>query len=270
MSAIIGCDRKIDREWLDALLDRVAVDFDVASLRAFLRKSLRSRNLGKTACRKSITVLMRIWFFVPPEHQAIRKDALGLLPAIPSQDRIWLHWGMTLLAYPVFRDTAAAIGRFLTLHGNFTLLQLQRRLIQSWGDRSTLKRASQRIVRSMVQWGVLADADVRGRFVPTVKHKTDCKALQLWFLEASQIAASASELESRQLINLPTSFPFDINVGLSDLRQSDHFIVHRQGLDMDMVSVRVGILASPEPPREGKFCRSELAGVSEEDDTMRE
>jgi hypothetical protein len=238
--AIIGFDRKIEREWLDALLDRLTAGASADDLRAFLRSLLKVDRFGQTALRKTITVLMRIWFFIPADHRAVWDEAIALLPTIPAQDRIWLHWGMTLLAYPAFRDAAAAIGRLLKLHGDFTLLQLQRRLIEIWGDRSTLKRASQRIVRSMVQWGVLAETDVRGRFVSAPKLRTASRPLQLWLLETSHLAGVTREVETRQLLSLPTSFPFEVDVGVADLRRSRRFEIHRQGLDTDMVSVSDG------------------------------
>jgi hypothetical protein len=237
MRTIVGFDRKIKREWLDAVADRVAQGQNASQLRSFLDKVLQADHPNAKARRNTMTVLMRIWMFVPNKHEHIRRAASDLLYTIPASDRLWLHWGMASLAYPLFRDTATAIGRLLKLQDTLTLAQLQRRLIDVWGDRSTVKRAFQRIVRSMIEWGTLEDTDAPGHFHGAARLTTESKPLQLWYLHVSHIATGREMIESGQLINLPSSFPFNLTVGKADLRQSDDFTIIRQGVDMDMVAV---------------------------------
>jgi len=237
MAAVVGFDRKIKREWLDALADQVAQDQNAAKLRTYLHELLRSEHPGDDARGKTITVLMRIWVLVPEEHHAIRQQAFDLLKSIPASDRIWLHWGMCLLAYPLFRDITTGVGRLLKLQDDFTLAQLQRRLIDTWGERSTVVRATQRVVRSMVEWNTLADTEARGHFNAATPLTTKSKPLQLWLLRASHVAEDKEMIEAAQLLNLPPCFPFKFAVAKPDLRRSKDFTVHRQGLDMDMVTV---------------------------------
>lgn len=234
---VIGFDRKVDREWLDAVLDRVATGADLAAIRAFLHDTLSRQFPGADARRNTVSKLIRIWVLPEAAHHEQRDAAVAMVAAIRSQDRLWLHWGMTVLTYPLFRDTASAIGRLLKLQGDFTLAQLNRRLIEAWGDRSTLKRAVQRVVRSMVQWGTLLDAG-KGRFTAAPKRSTPSTEVQLWLLEALHLAEESDEIEWKQMSSLPTAFPFQITAGLGDLRRSEQFTIHRQGLDMDMVAVR--------------------------------
>jgi hypothetical protein len=72
---------------------------------------------------------------------------------------------MALAAYPFFMDLMAAVGRLIALQSAATLAQLTRRMIENWGDRSTLRRAVQRVLRSVVQWGILKDGRARGSYV---------------------------------------------------------------------------------------------------------
>lgn len=240
MTAVVGFDRKIKLEWLDAFADRVAQDQDPATLRPYLHGILEADHPAETARGKTVTVMMRIWAHIPEEHRDIREQAFELLTSINSKDRIWLHWGMCLMAYPLFNDSATAIGRLLKLQDDFTLGQLHRRLIQSWGERATVNRAYQRVIRSMVEWQTLEDTGEKGHFSATRQRSTRSKRLQVWLLKASHVAQGKELVEANELLSLPCLFPFKLTVGKADLRGSKDFDLHRQGVDMDMVEMPNG------------------------------
>lgn len=238
MRKVVGIDRKIKRAWLDATLDRLAQEGVDSDLRSFLDKSLKDELPGKESRAKTSGVILRIWSGVPPERTALRDRAVALLPGISGQERIWLHWGMTALAYPFFRDTAEVVGRLLALQDDFTTAQVQTRMLTSWGDRATSKEAAQKLVTMLVDWEVLRATKTKGHFLLARKMTASIPELQLWLLEALLGASAADEIEAQQLLRLPESFPFTIGVGLADLRKHEGFNIHRQGLDMDMVSLR--------------------------------
>lgn len=237
MARRIGFDRRIELAWMDALTDELRAGRSEGELRDFLHDLLRSDHPADNARGNTITVLMRIWALVLPEHLSLRRRALELQGEIPRQDFTWLHWGMTMLAYPVFRDTAATVGRLLALQGDVSLSQTQHRLAETYGDRSTLKRASRRIVRSMVEWEAIQEGDKKGVFLPAQKRSTDSSDLQLWLMEALLTAKDADTVEATQLLKSHELFPFSIDIGVRELRRSDHFVVHRQGQSMDVVEV---------------------------------
>jgi hypothetical protein len=80
-------------------------------------------------------------------------------------------------------------------------------------------------------------------------------ALQLWLLESMLAASSAEEVEAQQLLRLPEMFPFQLSIGLSDLRKHEGFHINRQGLDMDMASVRPVKIATPAKSPKKKLAR---------------
>jgi hypothetical protein len=67
--------------------------------------------------------------------------------------------------YPFFAEVAAHVGKLLALNGDANLSQIVRRMTETWGDRSTLLRAVQRVLRSMVQWGALREGTEKGVFI---------------------------------------------------------------------------------------------------------
>ena len=240
MTAVVGFDRKVKLEWLDAFADRVAQDHDPATLRSYLHEILETDHPAETARGKTVTVLMRIWAHVPEEHHHIREQAFDLLKSINSKDRIWHNWGMCLMAYPQFNDMASSIGRVLKLQDDVTWGQLQRRLVDGWGERTTVKKAVPRLVGSMADWHVLDESNARGHFVSAQQRSTRSKRLQIWLLKAVHIGQGKELVEVNELMTLPCLFPFKITVGKADLRTSKDFDLHRQGLDMDMVEMPNG------------------------------
>ncbi len=240
MTAVVGFDRKIKLEWLDALADRVAQDHDPATLRSYLHEILADEHPGDVARGKTVTVLMRIWARVPEEQIPIRVEAIGLLRSISSKDRLWLHWGMCLIAYPIFHDITSSIGRLLKLQEEVTWGQVQRRLASTWGERTTVQKAVPRLVRSMVDWHVLNDSEDNKLFTAANLHSTRSKKLQVWLLKASHVALAKDQIEANELLTLPSLFPFIFSVGKAEIRAATGFEVHRQGLDMDMVEMPHG------------------------------
>jgi len=248
MRKVVGISQKIKRVWVDAVLDRFVKTTDEAELRTFLDKHLKDELPGKESRAKATGIVLRIWSGIPPERVALRDRALALLPRISGQERIWLHWGMTALAYPFFRDTAEVVGRLLALQDDFTTAQVQGRMLTTWGDRATSKEAVQKLITSLVDWGVLRSTKAKGHFLLARKITASNPDLQLWLLDALLGASAADEIEAHQLLRLPESFPFTISVGVGDLRRYEGFNIHRQGLDMDMVALRKMKAEQPQKP----------------------
>jgi hypothetical protein len=248
MRKVVGIDRKIKRAWVDAVIDRLTQTTDEAELRTFLDKHLKDELPGKESRAKTTGIILRIWSGIPPERVSLRDRAIAMLPRISGQERIWLHWGMTALAYPFFRDTAEVVGRLLALQDDFTTAQVQARMLTTWGDRATSKEAAQKLITMLVDWEVLRSTKTKGHFLLARKMIASIPDLQLWLLEALLGASAADEIDAQQLLRLPESFPFTLSISIADIRKCEGFNIHRQGLDMDMVALRKVKLEPPPKP----------------------
>lgn len=235
----IGFDRRINLEWLDAAAGQAAAGVRAQEFRSTLWELLDGLVSGATprsARGKTVTVLNHIWGEVPKPARPLRERAVALLDSCSPDERLALHWAMMLGTYPVFADTAGAIGRLLALQGSFALSHVMRRLVASWGERSTLERAVQRIVRSMVQWEVLSDAAVRGtyRAAPT---RTAGASLGMLFIEALIIDAGGAAAPLDQLKQHAALFPFVVSLDVDHVNAMPHMRVHREGLDVNVVEL---------------------------------
>lgn len=236
----IGFDRRLNLEWLDAAAAQAATGASPQQMRAYLWGLLDGVVSGSTsggARRKTVTVLNHIWGDVPPTALQLRERAIQLLASCTSDERLALHWAMMLGTYSVFADTASTIGRLLALQESFSLAHVMRRLTEAWGERSTLERAIQRIVRSMVQWGVLGDATTRGTYVGAPKKVAIRPSIGILFVEALLIDAGTEAAPLDHLSRSPALFPFDVSLNEDSVHSAPYLRLHREGLDVTIVEL---------------------------------
>ena len=234
----IGLGRRLDIEWLDAVAGQVAAGASTPELRSFLFRLLNGvvagGNRSGTACHKTVGVLSQIWVNVAPASQRLRDRAAKLLPTLDAEQRVALHWAMLTAAYPFFHGVATNTGRLLALQGNLALAQLTRRMRESWGDRSTMTRAVQRVVRSMVQWNILVDSDRRGVYERPTRAIIVPPPVGELLLEALLLQTGENSLPMEQALRHPGLFPFHIPLRSPQLRGSKRFDVQIQGLDTEI------------------------------------
>lgn len=231
-------EKKIRLEWLDLLAFRFKDNKNYKELREYLNSILKEKIKGNESRRKHIDILMRIWFSVPLEHKQLRDRALIFLSAATARERLALHWGLCLLAFELFRDVSSIIGKLFVLNDEITLAQVHNRIIENWGDRTTLVYAVQRMLRSMANWGVLQDSEKKGLYKPAEKIRLEDKDLKLWLLECYLTCNEQKSVSMQSLNQAPALFPFAVDVKLNDLMDSDRYEVNRQGLDVDVVELR--------------------------------
>ena len=237
---LVGFDRKIETAWLDATASRVASGATAEEIRAYLWRLLDTAVSGRRARQHTVTVLTHIWSQVPEEARALRNRMLRLLPEVTPKYRVALHWAMALATYPFFADVATTIGRLLALQGNVSLAQVRRRLVERWGQRSTIVRAAQRIVRSMVQWGILKDTAERGVYEPVEPRLEATGPLARALLEGLLLGMPSEAMPLDHALRHPALFPFRLDLAIHELRKTTRLRLHRQGLDMDIVSLAQG------------------------------
>ncbi|OIP63389.1 MAG: hypothetical protein COW73_04315 [Nitrospirae bacterium CG18_big_fil_WC_8_21_14_2_50_70_55] len=233
----IGMDRPVKLEWLDAVAGRLAAGDSPKAAREYVWNLLEGVVAGataQTARGKTLTVLARVWLTPPAAALALREAAVKALVQASADERLAIHWAMLSASHPFFVDVAGLVGKSLGLNGEVALSQLTRRLVDTWGDRSTLRRATQRLVRSMVQWGALREGGKVGVYLAPSKRIAVPSTLGGLLVEGLLIAAQCG-MPLNQLVSHPAVFPFDVRTDLTALRRSERLQVHRQGDQTDFI-----------------------------------
>ena len=234
----IGFDRRLQLNWLDTTiaLCQEYPDLDADTIAKRIKHYLASDVEGTEAREKTALVILRIWVNVREEYAYLRGEALELATEVRAEERLWLHWGLSLLAYPLLRDVAATVGQLNRLQGAFTKAQVQRRIIESWGQRSTVQRALGHILSTFVNWGFIWGTEVRGSYAVTPSRLTENQTLALWLLDCALQANEAEQILLGELGQLSYLFPFNLLPFINNVRRSERFEVTRQGLDLEMVA----------------------------------
>ncbi len=235
----IGFDRTIRAEWLDAAAARILNGDSADAARKFLWDFLEDVEPGTTNSSgrgKTLTVLTRIWLIVPDDVQTLRENALKGLASADGENRLAIHWAMVIATHPFFFDVATHVGKLLALHGQANRSQIKRRMTESWGDRSTLERTIQHVLKSMAQWGVLHSGSEKGSLV-AARNPIPVSEEISELLVHGVLLSQGRSMPLLQLDNHPALFPFKLQVNTARLRKHAGLRVQRQGDLSDFVEL---------------------------------
>jgi hypothetical protein len=238
----IGFSQRIRLDWLEQTAYLVlAGNRKDAALQEALHDKLSVGGQAERGNReKAITILMKIWISVPAGLEALRNRGLELLKESPRDGHIVVHWGMCTAVYPFWGAVAASVGRLLRLQGTASAAQVQRRVRERFGERETVSRAARRIIRTFVDWGVLAETTQKGVYRPAGVRRVDDPRLLAWLVEAALHAQSNGSATLTALLDAPSMFPFQLSrLHGGDLAAvSGGIQIVRHGLDEELVMLR--------------------------------
>lgn len=171
---------------------------------------------------------------------------LELLSHLPREYHIAVHWGMTMAVYPFWGVVAAHVGRLLRLQGRAGHAKVRRRIMEQYGQRPTVKDAVRRVLRSMLDWGVLKDATsndaqrLDGMYEPGLSLTITQVELIAWLAEAFLHAHPNGSVDLRTLLNSTSLFPFRLKPISADriIEASGRLDALRHGLDQDLIMLR--------------------------------
>jgi len=112
-----------------------------------------------------------------------------------------------IAAYPFWYNVAIQSGRVLALQERVTQKQIFDRLVERYGERTTVLRNARYAVRSFVAWGVLEDTETKGRYKKSDPMAISDPNLIAVLFEAMLISTPEHKAPLRSLIASPALFP---------------------------------------------------------------
>ncbi len=241
--AQIGFSQRVSVEWLELTANLVLAGRSPREIREQLRERLHEDlSFGGEPERgtreKVISILLRVWRVNNGDLGNFRNDGLGFLMGLPKAERVPIHWGMCLAAYPFVGAVAGHVGRLLYLQGSVAATMVQRRLRERYGERETVARATRRVLRSFIDWRVLAESEQPGVYRAGQKQCITNSALGSWLVEACLRGLPDGRASLRSVIESPSLFPFELpRISGESVRQSGRVEVTELGIDDQILSV---------------------------------
>jgi len=232
----IGFSRTITLDWLDVTASLCIRNIEPLNIRRHLAETISETVHGTDAQRKTIDVLSAIWVKTEKNTPQIRQEALALFPTLSSsEERFWLHYGMTLVCYPFFRKCVAAIGQVSRTEELITRKMIKDRIAGDYGHLGALDRSVERIIASLTNWGALANTDQKQNYRIILRRFSSSNNLQSWLLNCALYAHPSEGIPFDDLVHLPELYPFKFTIGVDNLRRDARFEVQRQGGGLDIV-----------------------------------
>jgi hypothetical protein len=232
----IGFSRTILLDWLDVTASMCVQKMEPLGIRQRLADTISGTVTGTDAQRKTIDVLSAIWVKTEKTAPSLRQEALALFPTLStSEERLWLHYGMTLVCYPIFRKVTAAIGQISRTEEIITRKMIKDRIAGEYGHLGALDRSVERIIASLTNWGALANTEQKQNYRILLHNFASSENLQTWLLSCALQAHPSDAIPFDDLVHLPELYPFRITLGVDNLRKDGRFEVQRQGGGLDMV-----------------------------------
>lgn len=242
----IGIKQAIRFEGMQKAANLLLAGLEAKTIRQELHAFLTDRKGNGSKSERSdqtrafvVNNLMKIWVSPVPELIPFRDASLAFLRENPSM-ALAVHWGMLSAVYPFWFNVARQTGRLLALQDQVTQTQIINRLKEHYGDRQTVSRCAQYIIRSFVVWGVLKDSETKGCYEKSPPIGITDSNLAILMFEAALHATHEGKGALDVLLNDPAFFPFQLPLITGDFlsQRSKNIDVIRYGLDSELLQLK--------------------------------
>jgi hypothetical protein len=226
-------DRFVHYEWGERAL---ALAIKKESSRD-LQSWLVEQGLGSESARRTRNVLSHLWFDFDSSTRTLRADALNLSATLEPKERLALHWGMATIQFPMFRETANAIGRLGLLQQEFNKTEIIGRVLEKHSNQTTIRRAVERVLQTMINWAVL-DMTSKAIYRFGVRHSITSSALAEWLFRALMVVYPEKYWLLPDLLGAAEFFPFDLADHNVILYKSTHLTIERDSYGVEIIGMR--------------------------------
>ncbi|MGD9567046.1 MAG: hypothetical protein AB7V48_01790 [Sedimentibacter sp.] len=227
MSKIIGMSRNIKLEWLNKVADLYITGKIEAEIKDDLNEYLSFEIESPTNLRKSREILMNIWVENIEGTEMAKDLAIKLFKSNKNENKLLAHWCMIILTYPVFSDICSTIGKMDRQMFDISTREIKNKMFDLWGERSTLYHSIDKNIKTLKDINVLAP--LTNNKYGVNKYKIDCEEGLVLITYALICTKEKLYVSIDELNNSPLFFPFDYNISVVVLENSNIFKIDKFG-----------------------------------------
>jgi hypothetical protein len=127
-----------------------------------------------------------------------------------------------------FFETCTQAGRLLTLQSKLARREVQVRMAEKYSNQGTVPRSVDRVLQSLVDWGVLEKLSQQE--LGLKQHKSSDVLLKKWLLECVVFSATHKRIPLQGFYKMPVLFPFEYNGDIGQVINSSSKVkIERDG-----------------------------------------
>jgi hypothetical protein len=208
----IGFSQPVELAWMEASARLVAEGHDTNAIRERLDQLLGQTIAVNTTSKRSsrnkrLSILMKTWVTPNGELVDFRDNALACLKEAIGNERVMIHYAMLIATYPFFAVVAGHAGRLFRLQDQCSMDQLKRRCREELGQRDTVSFAVTRVVRTLMDWGLIAKGDRTGIYTQALPINVIAPVMISLLAEAVLIASGERDALAESTLGSPCLFP---------------------------------------------------------------
>lgn len=199
-------------------------------LDGYLRKDIK----GAKSRKNAITMLMKIWYLIDDELVSMRDELLKEFHHFTEGERLFVHWGLTCIAYPFFRDIAFEFGRHFQLQEEVSSKTIRKRIKDLYGDKVRVEVATTAVLTTMKSWEVIVPTE-KTFYKENDKIEISNPLLQTFLIKVLLKSLDHHALYVDMIENHPIFFPFQYSLNVFKLREREELTFHYEGMNQLVV-----------------------------------
>ena len=231
----IGFDRYISLDWIAAVLMVRSGEIQDTEIDALLDDT----GLGREAKSKTKTKLNALGLSPRTDLADFINRGVNISCSTDFHDQlVTFAWGSAIVSYPFFGKVSELIGRLTSLQGDCSVAEIHRRMMEKYGERQVIKRATQAVIQTQVAWGVVERIADRRRLVRMHQIVTSDEQVVAWLIEAAlRYVGKAAPIPT--LSSLTVLYPFVLDQPIAYLAsKSPNLEVRSEGSGSQSVGLR--------------------------------
>jgi len=212
----VGFDQKILLHQLN-FATQYFNEIPIKNMHSLLDEYLTSDIKGTASKRCAHSIIMKIWWSVEENHRLIRDYAHHLYPTLTKTDKHLLHWCMTCLAYPFFKEQVNYLGKHLRMVDKVRSRVVLAEMKNIYGDRRRVEVATGAVFSTIKNWNLIKMTSSGVYQMPEERIVIHTSELKQLMVEVLMDHLDTNSVTLEMVNSNAIFFPFDYHINTGDL-----------------------------------------------------
>lgn len=221
---VVGFDQKILLHQLDFAAKKWN-EVPVSTMHKMLDDYLMSDIKGAASRRCAHAIIMKTWWSVEGGHQPIRDYAHQLFPSLTNNEKCFLHWCMTCLAYPFFKEQVNYLGKHLRMSDEVRSRIVLAEMKNLYGDRRRIEVATSAVFSTLKNWHAINMVSPGVYKMIEKRKEIHSPILNQLIAEVVMDSLDTNSVTLDMVNNNAIFFPFDYHIRIGDFKDKRFTVI---------------------------------------------